>query len=229
MRRPMPRGFTLVEMAVTLLIVGIMTALAYGALSRAKPRATFDSASAELQSVVHQARQHALAQGVDVAVLVFPDFDNGEGTGRLVVLQDAPTCDFFAATAFVDFDPAKPVAPADGQVVTTLDLPRGVLVGPKTGLGVAKLPFPYDSIDTGVACSLCGDAADHRGAVVFDPRGRTRFYRLNGGAVERIADTGGHSLSVYATDLVKGGVPASSTLVVTQPQGIVRTIPYAPD
>ena len=223
MHRGTHRGFTLLELMITVAVVAVLSALAFDAMSRTRPRASFNGAAAELQSLVHEARMQALAQGLRVAVMVFPDHVDGESKGRIVVYQDSddPATSIFNPAAALHFDNYQPGTPAtggNGSVVTTLDLPRGVEVGPSVGLGRPNLPFPYDGIPTGLACSFCNAAGNHRGAIVFDGRGRATFRNA---AATLVADPGG-SLSIFAPDLVGNGSTATSTLVVTAAGGTAR-------
>src|SRR5512141_3104326 len=92
---------------VVVAIVGVTAALAYDGLRRARPRATFDGVAAELQSLVHQARQQALMAGVPVAVLVFPNFPQ-PSTGRIVVVQDVPAQSIQSASSALRLDTYNP-------------------------------------------------------------------------------------------------------------------------
>jgi len=218
-------------MAVTLLIIATLTFLAYNAMHRARPRATLESTSAELQSLVHQARQKALAQATRVALLVAPSYNNGQGTGRLVLVQDEPdgsaNPSLFSPAgtpSFGTYDFSNPTATAGGQVLDTLDLPLGVLVGPAGGSGLDPLPFPYDNITTNAPCSFC--AAGGYGAIVFDSRGRATFYSADGGgAIQSSGQAGGASITLYGPDVLSGpgGQYTTHTLVITSPQGMLRT------
>ena len=70
-RRPL-RGFTMIELAIVLAISAVITALAWSNIWRLRPRAQLADASSEIVALVHGARQHALATGNDVVVMIFP-------------------------------------------------------------------------------------------------------------------------------------------------------------
>jgi len=230
LRKRKPRGLTLIELMVTLLIAFILGALAYDALQQSRPRASLNETAAELMSAIHSARQSALANGVTFGVLLFPQYANGQGTGRFVVLEDEPVGNgnpsFFSTAAplnFANYDPTALGATPNGAVITTFDLPRNVLVGPAIGMG-SLLPFPYNSIATNVDCSFCGAGGDRRGAIVFDDRGRASFCSSPGSTtITCTSVTAGQSFTLYETDLLVGATYTTQTLIITAPQGIVRT------
>ncbi len=226
-------------MVVTLAIIGILSWLAIDSFRRVKPAATHDSVSAELQSLVHFARQQALATGRGYAVLVFPDLRTAQGTGRIVVLKDepvgSPKPSFFAADGgYVNYNPSNPATTTSGALVETFDLPDGVLVGPENGNGQETgIPFPYNSIDTDVRCSFCAKTGDHSGGILFDGRGRVSFYSWAGNALAPSGQAAGASLTIYSPEAVAGVLGGSpyhtSTLVVTAPAGTVRTFWHGED
>ena len=230
MSKRKPRGLTLVELMVTLLIAVILGALAYDALQQSRPRASLNETAAELMSAIHSARQSALANGTNFAVLLFPTYASSQGTGRFVVLEDEPVGDgnpsFFSTAAplnFANYDPTALGATPTGGVITTFDLPPQVLVGPAVGMGFL-LPFPYNAIPTNVDCSFCGAGGDRRGAIVFDDRGRASFCSAPGPTtISCTTVTAGQSFTLYETDLLSGATYTTQTLVITAPQGVVRT------
>jgi prepilin-type N-terminal cleavage/methylation domain-containing protein len=213
------RGFTLVEAMVVTAIIGVVAALSLPAVFRQRPRAHLAAATAELQSVVHGARQQALATGHDVWVVVFPDFVSGDGTGRVIVYEDG-NYDFSVANAPGGMDlgrivPATPASGTRSRVVTTMDLPSGVTFGVESS-GPAALPKPLQGIDVTKGCSFCGTLTDHRGGIRFDSRGRASFYGNTG--IPLVAT--GAALNLTSSPAISG----QRTLVVTPVTGAVRLI-----
>jgi len=213
------RGFTVIEAMVVLAIIGILAALALPSLFRQRPRAHLAAATVELQSLVHSARQQALATGHDVWVLVFPEFVSGEGTGRVVIYEDG-NFDFSipSSPGGMDLDrfvPGTPASAGQSRVVTTMDLPAGVAFG-TDGSGPSSLPAPLAGINLTQGCSFCGTLTDHRGAIRFDSRGRASFY---GRAGVPLVTTGG-ALNLTSSPTISG----QRTLVVTPITGTVRLL-----
>lgn len=181
-RRPSGRGFTLIEMAVTVAIVGVLAALAAVGMQRFKPRAGLASSAVQLTALLNAARQNALSTGNDTVVMFFTQFGNPlGGTGRVILYEDQ-MFNFFSGAASPNFgnvltSPASPIAPnSSSDAFETLDLPRGMSFG-FGGVATPTLAAPYDLITAG-SCSFCSSTGN--GAVVFDSRGRARFYSANG-------------------------------------------------
>jgi prepilin-type N-terminal cleavage/methylation domain-containing protein len=224
------RGFTLIELMVVLAIVVIIAAVTGISMTRARPRATLGGATIDLRGLLHQARQQALVSGADVAVMVFPGV-SGEANslGRVVVYQDALFSFFNAASAvhFGAYDPIVLGGALDlngnlkGEVIESINLPRGVVFGPATGMGTsAKLVAPFDSIPVTTECSFCaGVGAARRGAVVFDYRGRARFYGADGPPL--VVDGG--SISLTAPDL-QGTTPLVRLVAITATTGSLQSV-----
>ncbi len=233
-RREPSAGFTLIELAVVIAIVAILSTIAYSSLARNKPRANLASAAVELQALLHEARQSALASGEPVAVLFYPGY-SGPGTagatGYVIVYQDA-CFDFFTGggtcgVAYGTYDPALLAAGTNGAlqsaVLDTMSLPTGVAVGPAAAMGAgARLPAPLAGVPVDAACAFCGTTG---GAVRFDPRGQASFYGLSGTTVTGpLPLTEGASLSLGFDPAVAPDMSGQRTLVILSASGAVQAI-----
>lgn len=217
-RRP-DLGFTVVELAVVMAIAATIGALAWSNLWRLRPRAQMADASNDLVALVHGARQHALATGNDVVVMVFPAFAVRGSTGRIIVYEDG-NANFFADASpinFAAYDPAVLSASDRSSVIASYDLPANVIVGPAAGAGSsAALVAPLATIPINVDCSFCRAGGDRRGAIRFDSRGRAFFYSGNTGVGQPAANVQGGSLSLAAPE-----IDGQRTLLVTSGTGAV--------
>lgn len=212
------RGFTLLEMMVVVAVVGVVAAMAVFGFGRQKARSGLAGATVELQSLLHGARQNALASGFPTVVMVFPGFttSGGAAAGRIIVYEDHEGTLFSAAgpVNFGSYDPANVVAAPQSLILDTMDVPREVTVGPPDGQGGSVLmPVPFDRVPVNAACTFCG--AD-RGAIAFDVKGQATFYVgngppafLQGGSISLhippppgVADTAANALSIRTVSVV---------------------------
>lgn len=219
-----PRGFTLVEMVVTVAVLGILLALAWSGLGKVRKRADYTGTSGELEAVLHNARQTALSTGNPVVVAVNTAFATPTGgLGRVVVFED-PGGLFFSGTGALNlgnYNWASPgytlPAPSDPGV-TVFDLPRGVTFAPPLATLVMRPPFT--GVSLAGACSFCGGPV---GGLRFDERGQVTFFT----AVDaRMAVTTGQSLTIWNGDpRIEPLHPTSGfrTLVITSVTGVVVT------
>lgn len=186
-------GFTLIEMAVVVAIVGILAALGTTTLVRSNPRARLAATSTELHALLRNARLNALATGRATIVAFFPEQASSRGgVGRVVVLED-PTGTFFTSGAAVNLSSYDPAAGVFGdEVLASLDFPPGVVLASAPGAPDAFLA-PFQRIPVG-DCTFCSSGAGARGAVRFDGRGRATFFSTAGAPL----DTWGASLALSA-------------------------------
>lgn len=209
------RGFTILELIVVVGIAAILAALSYTALFRNRPRADLMTATTELHALLRGARQNALSSSRDTVVMFFPQAANPTGgVGRVLIVED-PTHTLFGAPTpnFGSYDPTQP-GEAVGPLLDKLELPKGVTVG----LGGATAPTlqpPYANI-AAAACSFCSGGGDLRGAVVFDSRGRARFYSAAGAPLSVVGGT----IALQGSNEIAG----FRMLIITSATGSVRVL-----
>ena len=216
------RGFTLIELIVVVAIVAVLATLAYSNLWRQRPRAQLAGASVEVEALLRNARQNALSTGRDTVLMIFPNEPNSAGgRGRIVVVEDRSPAGltFFSAAAPQHFGGFAAGGSVNSDAMLgSYEFPRGITLG-LGGAPVPALEEPYktllltaspDAVAVG-ACSFCG--AD-RGAVVFDARGRARFYQGDG-----------DPLNVFGGTIALNGAPDVTgyrLIVITAATGGVR-------
>jgi prepilin-type N-terminal cleavage/methylation domain-containing protein len=176
------RGFTLIELMVVVVIVGVAAAMSVALFGRQRQRQQVDQFALEMRALLVGARQVAMSTGTPVALLVFPNFVTPTGTGRLILYRDG-NFSLFSAAAPVNLqnlDAAAPVADTRSEVLETIDLADGLVIGPATGQGpAAVMPAPFNGIAINRACPFCTGAAG-LGAMVFMPNGSVTFQDRNG-------------------------------------------------
>jgi len=218
------RGYTLLELVVTVCIIGILAALAAIGMNRYKPRAGLANTAAEVTALLNYARQNAQSSGNDTIVMFFTGFANPSGgIGRVIVYED-PNFNFFNAASAINFGgynpaaPAIPAAPASSSF-ETLDLPRVTTFGYNV-VAVGPLPAPYGPTIAPALASPCSFCAGGRGAVLFDARGRARFYNANGAP---LAIAGGTLAFTSNAIGWSSQIEGYRILVITPAAGAVKT------
>jgi len=219
------RGFTLLEMMVTVAIVAIVAGLAFVGLRAARRNASVGSASFELVLKLEGLRTKALAEQRDhLAVLVAGDGGacgllRSEGCVRLFVLA-APA----AAWALEDFSPADAGASLEaaprGEVVDRIVLPTGLALH-GAAAGIAGRP-PFANVEAWDADldATCG--AVRCVAFRFQANGEVRGETPDGTVVRKP----GHIVAL-ATDLEgESGAAERRAVLVSFPSGIVKSYTY---
>lgn len=209
------RGFTLYELIIAVTVSLILAVVAYTSLARSKPRANLMSSATELEAVLRNARQNALSTGHETVVMVFPQVKNQVGGIGSVIALELATTTFFSSGATSNFKNFDPTAPANSDnLLGKIELPLGITVG-LGGIAAPTLDPPYSAIAAG-ACSFCKVGGDGRGAVVFDTRGRARFY----------SDVGPELVVLGGTIALQGtpNIQGHRLLLISKAGGSVRSV-----
>jgi type IV fimbrial biogenesis protein FimT len=169
------RGFTLLEMMVTLALIGILAGLSIAALGSIKQRGTFVASSGDLLEAVRQTRSEAFSRGspcvfvVDTTLKQWWVIDDVGGVFNIAT--------FVAATP----------APAPAILINSGTMASTVSFGPSTnptGYGTA-LPAPFAGVPSYQGsspapafgyCSFCStNSGDVTGAITFYGSGGAAF------------------------------------------------------
>jgi type II secretory pathway pseudopilin PulG len=209
---------TLIEMAVTLAIIGIVMALSFATLSQLGDWADPQSAASDLSGALSLARARAVERGSDVWLILYEDIDrNGsaaQGNGAYFLLEDrlfnfkdgtgAPA----GSLTYIDFQPPNRITPlpAQGMLMESKYLDSYSFTRDRSTVrfgasGTLSFDAPFTGL-TPSACSFC-DGSPRRGAVVFDQDGSARFYKGDGTPVTLAGGTVGQrsaALGLLSTD-----------------------------
>lgn len=216
-----PHGLTLIEIAIVLAIIAILTAAAFWVPRYSMRNASISSAAWDMSIRLGGLRSSAMAEGQDYLFVVV-DAPGNDGTGCDVYSQGSCAAYFIlsnpgAAWSLATFNPGAPGANA--QFVDSRTLPRGARL--ETALAAAP-PAPFDNVaisgpaDTALV-GTCGGRSCM--AVRFAQSGTARPEYATPGAARP-----GWSF-VLGSDLPQG-VAERKGIVVGFPTGIVKTFPY---
>ena len=182
----LPGGFSLVELAVVLATLAILSALAYESLGGLRARAESRNGVREIEALLRRARSEAFARGASVVFFLHPAASGGTEFGAVV--DNAGT-----------FDPANidaSIGPAD-VVLDRQPVPPGVFFRDPTSPVLAQpLPAPFDHLPANTPCTFC----DTPGALVV-------VFRSDGTAalgVNPAAHPMGGAFSLVAVDPDQG-------------------------
>lgn len=218
------RGYTVIEMLVTVAIIGIILALAAGSWGSIGDRGSVRNAANDFHSALLNARQRAIERQTDVWVVIYPYInragvnDSTNNSGAYFIVQDSKDLSF--ETYYKDtFNPPGAIGPpaANGTLIEEVwlqDYPRKNARFLKNNIaGAYKAPF---NTLTAAGCSFC-DGPKTRGAVVFSGDGFARFLKNN--ATEDTTKTVSLSISSFKLPL------ENVFLAVTGPTGFVTMYP----
>ncbi len=179
------RGFTLIEMLTTMVVVAVLAGMSVAALNRMKSRGSFASASGDLLATLRTARAEAFARGNPTVVIV------DSQTGQWWSVEDV-NGDFSLAT----FQPWSGIPTGYVNVVLP-DGGSGGVADISADGGSSAPNFKY--------CSFC-DSSSKRGAITFFPSGGATF---SGGPL-----TVGQQISLQDVSISDGGVSAVPTGII---------------
>jgi prepilin-type N-terminal cleavage/methylation domain-containing protein len=219
------RGFTLVEIAIVLVVVGILATAAAVSFRAGSRNANLSSATYELAMRIAGLRPAAIAEGRD-RLLVFVDAPGGDASG-CTGGDSSPCTRFFVLSnpspgwSLATFNPATPVGSgtATADLVQSAALPRGVNLDFRSGR--PTIPAPFDGIvyDDADLVGTCGGRScfavrfTARGEVLPEYAGATRPTKA------------GHAF-VLGTRLDADPGLERRALLVSFPAGITKTYAF---
>ena len=160
------RGFTLLEAATVLAVVGVLTTIIVGGLEILRKSSLFSGSSGDLISSLRKTRAEAFGRGTYTAFII--DTVGGRWWGI-----EAPN-----GMNLSTFNPSSP-----GNVIVSGSLPDGTIFGPSSGYGLA-LPPPFagipvlpDQSPNFNYCSFCNTGSPNQGfgEILFEPAGNVQF------------------------------------------------------
>jgi type IV fimbrial biogenesis protein FimT len=152
------RGFTLMELLITVVIIGILAGIGVPALRDLVLSNRQVAAVNELVTALQMARSHAITRGQGRDV-----YTNADPAAVVCPSADGATCGGTWADGWIIFwDANGDNAPADsdGGVLRAFEAPPG----PTIGGGPARLRFSRDGrLDAAAAFTFCDDRGDAHG------------------------------------------------------------------
>ncbi len=159
-------GFTLIELAVVLAVIGVVAAMVLGGIEAVRKRASFSGALGDITTSLRKTRAEAFGRGIYTAFIV-------DTVGGRWWAIEAPN-----GISLSTFNPSVP-----GTVILSGSLPNGTVFGPTGGYGLA-LPDPFAGIPilSGQLpnlnyCSFCNTGPPNQGfgEILFEPAGSVQF------------------------------------------------------
>ncbi len=174
------RGFTLIEILVVLVLIGILSTFAYSALINAMYRSRISGMAQEAAAVCEAARLEAVKRSTPVRVEVH------FSTNSLISYVDGNNDGTYTT-------PPDPPTPGSDILLATINLPKGVVWHGPGAMSTANLNAVYNfttlpSGDGAVAQFNSDGSVDKLGAFRFrDDRGNILELRVSPKASARIA------------------------------------------
>lgn len=189
MRKSVPSGFTLVEVMITLMIIGIAMTIAFPSIQSLLNNQKMKSAAFDLVTTAMQARSEAMKWGAPsggIPEISMVASAGGLSDGWCVTFTSASTCD-----VLVDAGPGPDVMLANKATakITYSALPKPIVFGHSgrllSGAGFAAAPVRI----------LVQDADEYAIArcVVIDSNGNPRTFVQSGGSLSSPRFTFGNS------------------------------------
>lgn len=176
------RGVTLIEIAVALAILGIVTALSVAALGGMRPRMDVSSMSTQFAAAVGEAQARALRNQRDVWLMVYVEGAEAPALNGGYVIYESRSGTFDFPSYSVAGGAEPQVA---GDVVALQTWFRPEITSGRVSFAAPTEAFPlvvpFGGLQAEEDCNFCTDVDDgRRGAIVFEPNGDVRFVRGDG-------------------------------------------------
>lgn len=167
------RGFSLIELAVVLAIIGVMAALAGPNMLGLRGTMRNKGAAADISGMLRAGRSAAMQENVPYAVVVRTGVSSDQSDDRAVLLRcpvgTSASYDFSSITvAMMDGSAALP---AGFTLVRKAEFGTDSGIGPGSN-GVLNFYGVYSGVPRSTGCSFCSGGV---GAVVFKSDGKLAF------------------------------------------------------
>ncbi len=167
------RGFSLVELAVVVALVGVLSTLAGPNLLRLRTQMRTKAAATEIAALLRRGRGAAMSENATFALVVrMNDLAKSQDDVVALVRCQSTTTNAYDFSSLSDgMLKGTTALPAGFTLVRRAELAADVGFGPGSAGILSLSPF-YASVPRASACSFCGS---DNGAVVFDSDGVISF------------------------------------------------------